>query len=120
MKIIITESKLISAATKFLDLEYGDLEKEYKERLDAMFYKKNGEYLFEFDLNYRFLYVSKEVWNSLLNYFNLEEWEVNNLIKDWFEKRYKYKCELESRPTSPERWDVLKQQRQYANNNNRE
>ena len=120
MKIIITEGKLIKVATQFLDDNYGDLEKEYQPRLDAMFYKQNGDYIFEYSFSYNFLYVDKEVWNSLSGYFGLEEHQINSLINSWFEKRYKYECKLDVRPTSPERWDILKQQRQYANNNNGE
>ena len=125
MKLIITESRLEKTAIHWLNKNFGDLEKFTTNRIpSAIFYrtKEVKEIIFEYDLHYETIYVSKEyVWLFLMDMFGLDDNQITQLIDRWFQNRYnviRLKDDENIRPTGQQRWDTIKHQRQYGYYNN--
>ena len=125
MKMIISESRLEKTAIHWLNKNFGDLEKFTTNRIpSAIFYrtKVGKEIIFEYDSHYETIYVSKEyVWLFLMDMFGLDDNQITQLIDRWFQNRYnviRLKDDENIRPTGQQRWDTIKQQRQYGYYNN--
>ncbi len=125
MKMIISESRLEKTAIHWLNKNFGDLEKFTTNSIpSAIFYrtKEGKEIIFEYDSHYETIYVSKEyVWLFLMDMFGFDDNQITQLIDRWFQNRYnviRLKDDENIRPTGQQRWDTLKQQRQYGYYNN--
>jgi len=123
--MIISESRLEKTAIHWLNKNFGDLEKFTTNSIpSAIFYrtKEGKEIIFEYDSHYETIYVSKEyVWLFLMDMFGLDDNQITQLIDRWFQNRYnviRLKDDENIRPTGQQRWDTLKQQRQYGYYNN--
>ena len=125
MKMIISESRLEKTAIHWLNKNFGDLEEFTTDRIPStIFYrtKEGKEIIFEYDSHYETIYVSKEyVWLFLMDMFGFDDNQITQLIDRWFQNRYnviRLKDDENIRPTGQQRWDTLKQQRQYGYYNN--
>ena len=125
MKMIISESRLEKTAIHWLNKNFGDLEKFTTNSIpSAIFYrtKEGKEIIFEYDSHYETIYVSKEyVWLFLMDMFGFDDNQITQLIDRWFQNRYnviRLKDDENIRPTGQQRWDTIKQQRQYGYYNN--
>ena len=125
MKLIITESRIEKTAIHWLNKNFGDLEEFTTDRIpSAIFYrtKEGKEIIFEYDSYYETIYVSKDyVWLFLMDMFGFDDNQITQLIDRWFQNRYnviRLKDDENIRATGQQRWDTLKQQRQYGYYNN--
>jgi hypothetical protein len=127
MKIIITESRIEKTAIHWLNKNFGDLEKFTTDRMPSVIFyrtKEDKEIIFEYHTDYEYLYVNKEiVWSFLMDMFGFDDNQITQLIDEWFQNRYnviRLKDDENVRPSGQQRWETLKQQRQYGYYNNRE
>lgn len=103
------------------------MEKFTTDRMPSVIFyrtKEDKEIIFEYHTDYEYLYVNKEiVWSFLMDMFGFDDNQITQLIDEWFQNRYnviRLKDDENIRPTGQQRWDTLKQQRQYGYYNNRE
>ena len=91
MKIIITENKRHRAITKWLDENYGDLNK-YSAPGSFRFitYKNNdGGNVFNFNRNTGIVtLVNEGLCQDLKHMFGLNGYELNDILIPWLEERY--------------------------------
>ena len=91
MKVIITESKMNSVVTKWLDNSYGDLRK-YSSPMNFRFihYKdENNVTVFLFNLNTGIVTITnKTIYHYLKDMFGLSGYELNDILIPWFEQSY--------------------------------
>ena len=91
MKIIITESKMNSVVTKWLDKNYGDLRK-YSSSMSFTFihYKdENNQTVFLFYRDTGTVTITnKSVYHYLKDMFGLSSYELNVILIPWFIERY--------------------------------
>jgi hypothetical protein len=91
MKIIISESKMSSVVTKWLDKNYGDLRK-YASSMSFNFihYKdENNQTVFLFNRNTGTVTITnKSVYHYLKDMFGLTRYELNIILIPWFVERY--------------------------------
>ena len=93
MKLIITESKINHIVTKWLNNDYGDLEKfETSEYPNNIFFMKDGKVILEYNRKNGYCYISyEEIWSFLESVFQLEYKEIRGITKEWVEEHYKLK-----------------------------
>jgi hypothetical protein len=90
MKIIITESQLISAYWKFLNYLLGELTEYHSEKYPDTRYWKNDEYGVVLDLNKSgHLFIHHEIWYAFSNFFFLEYHETQQVMKNLLEQHLK-------------------------------
>jgi hypothetical protein len=91
MKVIITESQKDRAIIKWLNSEYGDLERYGKKKYpDYIFFMKDGEVVFDYNEVNGIVFISYDkIWSFLENFFGLEYKEIQDLTKEWVEEHYK-------------------------------
>jgi hypothetical protein len=89
MKYIITESQMEKTVVQYLNSMYSDLEQfRTKEYNDLFFFMKNGEVIFEYNPNYKFIGVSEYLWEFLNSFFGLESQTKQWIIYDWLSEHY--------------------------------
>ena len=91
MKLIITESKMSSVVTKWLDMSYGNLRKSSSPmNFRFIHYKdENNETVFLFNLNTGTVTITnKSVYHYLKDMFGLSGYELNDILIPWFEQSY--------------------------------
>ena len=91
MKVIITESKMSSVVTKWLDMSYGNLRKSSSPmNFRFIHYKdENNETVFLFNLNTGTVTITnKSVYHYLKDMFGLSGYELNDILIPWFEQSY--------------------------------
>jgi hypothetical protein len=91
MKYVITENRLVDFVDKYLQNNIGGLKKfpivHYNAREgDFELVTDRGQTILTYE-DYH-LAVDKELYNKLLSLFNLENNELEKLLKKWFEKNY--------------------------------
>jgi hypothetical protein len=91
MKYVITENRLVDFVDKYLQNNIGGLRKfpivHYNAREgDFELVTDRGQTILTYE-DYH-LAVDKELYNKLLSLFNLENNELEKLLKKWFEKNY--------------------------------
>jgi hypothetical protein len=91
MKLIITENKRNQIVIKWLNSEYGDLTPfETGKYPDYIFFKKDGEVVFDYNKKNGFVFISNEkIWSFLESFFGLEYEEIQDLTKEWVEEHLK-------------------------------
>lgn len=91
MVIIITESKMNSVVTKWLDNNYGDLRKSDSPMSFRFIHYKdeNNETVFLFNLKTNIVTITnKSVYHYLKDMFGLSGYELNDILIPWFEQVY--------------------------------
>jgi hypothetical protein len=88
MKVIITESRLLDIALKWLAQSYGDLTIANIDYYDSDFFLKDGEIVFSVDKYAESVVVYFEIRDLLLNMFGLEYGQMRKVVVDWLSKYY--------------------------------
>ena len=88
MKVIITESRLLDIALKWLVQSYGNLTMANIDYYDSDFFLKDGEIVFSVDKYAESVVVYFEIRDLLLNMFGLEYGQMRKVVVDWLSKYY--------------------------------
>jgi hypothetical protein len=91
MKLIITESKMTSIVTKWLDMKYGNLRKSLSPtNFSFIHYKdENNKTVFLFNRNTGTVTITnKTVYHYLKDMFGISGYELNDILIPWFEQSY--------------------------------
>jgi hypothetical protein len=91
MKLIITESKMNSVVTKWLDKNYGDLTSHIgtNKEFQHSWLSKGDKTIFDYYVNARAITISDEIIQSdLVEMFNLDQDSLNDIFIPWFDERY--------------------------------
>jgi len=91
MKLIITESKMSSVVTKWLNNDYGDLRKSSSPmNFRFIHYKdKNNQTVFLFNRDTGIVTITnKTIYHYLKDMFGLSGYELNDILIPWFEQSY--------------------------------
>jgi hypothetical protein len=93
MKIIITENRIFSVAKKQLTKKFGDLTPfTYDEEDDIVYYINNKRALyFEYDKEENYCRIGDTIWDFLTDIFGLDDYQIQEVIKEWLEDHYKIK-----------------------------
>ena len=85
MKVIITESKMSSVVTKWLDRKYSNLiPRQYS--IFTTFTNESGDSVFFYDNVSGDVTIEDENLHSdLFNMFNLSRYNLNQILKPWIE-----------------------------------
>ena len=94
MKYIIPQDKIEKIVSKYLDLQYGDLETYKPYEYDGFIFKKPND-----DSGYGVmgwekpdtLYISHKLIEEISSIFSIEESDSKEIIGKWIEDRYKLK-----------------------------
>ena len=92
MKIIITENRRNRAITKWLDENYGDLEKltvQHPFKLSIVYRTNDGSNVFNYNRNTGMVTILNEIlYQDLKHMFGLSGYELNDIFIPWLEERY--------------------------------
>ena len=90
MKLIITENKRDKIAIKWLNDNYGDLESfKTKIKPSYIFYRKNGEVIFDYNKKDGVVFVNyKKIWSFLESFFGMDFHQIRDLIIKWVKEHY--------------------------------
>jgi hypothetical protein len=88
MKVIITESRLLDIAGKWLTQSYDNLTMANIDYYDDDFFLKDGEIMFSVDKYGESVVVYFEIRDLLLNMFGLEYGQMRKVVVDWLSKYY--------------------------------
>jgi hypothetical protein len=88
MKVIITESRLLDIALKWLAQSYDNLTMANTDYYDDDFFLKDGEIVFSVDKYGEAVTVYFEIRDLLLNMFGLEYGQMRKVVVDWLSKYY--------------------------------
>jgi hypothetical protein len=88
MKVIITESRLLDIAGKWLTQSYDNLTMANIDYYDDDFFLKDGEIIFSVDKYGESVVVYFEIRDLLLNMFGLEYGQMRQVVVDWLSKYY--------------------------------
>ena len=88
MKVIITESRLLDIALKWLAQSYGNLTMANIDYYDSDFFLKDGEIVFSVDKYAESVVVYFEIRDLLQNMFGLEYGQVREVVVNWLSKYY--------------------------------
>ena len=88
MKMIISESKMISAVTKWLDKKYGNLTK-IPHSVFTTFADESGDAMFFYDNESGDVTIENEdLQYGLFDMFNLSSHGLKTILKPWIEETY--------------------------------
>jgi hypothetical protein len=90
MKVVITESKRKNVVIKWLDDNYGDLEKYVAPgSFRYIHYINNNKTVFMFNRNTGLVTINDLTLKEELKYmFGLDGYDLNNVLIPWLEQRY--------------------------------
>ena len=90
MNIIVDKPQLVKVVKLYLTKSFGNLTlKTSKDYPDSVFYvNSNNEILMEYDKEWKFIYVSYDIWLRLERYFPINQSDIYFIIKDWLEDHY--------------------------------
>ena len=88
MKVIITESRLLDIAKKWLAKSYGNLTMANINYYDSDFFLKDGEIVFSVNVHEDSVVVDFQIRDSLQNIFGLEYGQVRKVVVDWLSEYY--------------------------------
>lgn len=92
MDIIITESKMNSVVTKWLDRKYSNLiPRQYS--VFTSFDDESGNSVFSYSYE-EITIVSPDLQYDLFNMFNLKRYDLNQIVKPWIEETYGINVDL--------------------------
>jgi len=90
MKYIITESQYNKTIDKFITYQFEPHEeKRTKNKLNSIFWVNDGEVIAEINENAGYFWVVPQFWNTISSMFSLEDFETQQVIKEWLEEHYK-------------------------------
>ena len=83
------------AVLKYLNSEYGDLTPYKTDKYpDFIFFMKDGEVIFEYNIKNGVVYISYDhIWSLLESFFGLKYEEIQDITKQWVEEHYKLDVE---------------------------
>ena len=88
MKMIISESKMISAVTKWLDKKYGNLT-QIPHSIFTTFADESGDAMFfYFDVSNDVTIENEDLQYGLFDMFNLSSHGLKTILKPWIEETY--------------------------------
>ena len=88
MKVIITESRLLDIAKKWLVQSYGDLTPVSIKYYPSDFFLKNNVIVVTRDEHGKSVTVDFQIRDMLQNMFGLEYGQVREVVVDWLSKYY--------------------------------
>jgi hypothetical protein len=89
MKIVITESKRKNIVTKWLDMDYGGLEKYSAGHRYIHYLDKGRNKIFTFNRNTGIVELSEEITNQLVSMFDITSGnDINDIFIPWLMERY--------------------------------
>ena len=88
MKVIITESRLLDIAKKWLAQSYGDLTPVSIKYYDSDFFLKNGVIVVTRDQYGESVTIDFQIRDMLQNLFGLEYGQVRQVVVDWLSEYY--------------------------------
>jgi hypothetical protein len=88
MKVIITESRLLDIAGKWLMQSYGNLTMANIDYYDSDFFLKDGKIVFSVDEYGEAVVVDFQIRDMLQNMFGLEYGQVRKVVVDWLSNYY--------------------------------
>jgi hypothetical protein len=89
MKIVITESKRKNIVTKWLDMDYGGLEKYSAGHRYIHYLDKGRNKIFTFNRNTGIVELSEEITNQLVSMFDITSgYDINDIFIPWLMERY--------------------------------
>jgi hypothetical protein len=93
MKIIITENIIFKVAKKELTKKFGDLTPfAYDEEDNIVYYiNKERALYFEYDKEENYCRIGDTIWDFLTDTFGLDDYQIQEVIKEWLEDHYKIK-----------------------------
>ena len=93
MKIIITENKMFRVAKKLLTKKFGDLTPlVYDDEPNIVYYiNKERALYFECNKEEKYCRIGDNIWDSLTDIAGLDDYQIQEVIKEWLEGHYKIK-----------------------------
>jgi hypothetical protein len=88
MKVIITESRLLDIAGKWLTQSYDNLTMANIDYYEDDFFLKDGEIVFSVDKYGEAVTVDFQIREMLKNMFGLEYGQIRQVVVDWLSKYY--------------------------------
>jgi len=88
MKIIITESRLLDIAKKWLVQSYGDLTPVSIKYYPSDFFLRHGIIVFTRNVSEESVVVDFQIRDTLQNLFGLEYGQVRQVVVDWLSEYY--------------------------------
>jgi len=88
MKIIITESRLLDIAKKWLVQSYGDLTPVSIKYYPSDFFLQHGIIVFTRNVSEESVVVDFKIRDTLQNLFGLEYGQVRQVVVDWLSEYY--------------------------------
>jgi hypothetical protein len=88
MKVIITESRLLDIAVKWLGQSYGDLTPVTIKYYPSDFFLQHGIIVFTRNVSDESVVVDSEIRDTLQNMFGLEYEQVRKIVVDWLSEYY--------------------------------
>jgi hypothetical protein len=88
MKVIITESRLLDIAGKWLTQSYDNLTMANTDYYEDDFFLKDGEIVFSVDKYGEAVTVDFQIREMLKNMFELEYGQIRQVVVDWLSKYY--------------------------------
>ena len=83
--------KLKHKIINHLNKEYSGLVRYETDRWpEYIFFMKDGEFIFDYNKEDEYIYISyNKIWSFLKSFFGLEYKEIQDLTKEWVEEHYK-------------------------------
>jgi hypothetical protein len=88
MKVIITESRLLDIAKKWLVQSYGDLTPVSIKYYPSDFFLQHGIIVFTRNVSDESVVIDSEIRDTLQNMFGLEYEQVRKIVVDWLSEYY--------------------------------
>jgi hypothetical protein len=89
MRIIISENKRKNVVTKWLDMDYGDLEKYSIGHRFIQYLDNDRDSLFSFNRDTGIVDLSEEITNQLVSMFGVTSgYDINDIFIPWLMERY--------------------------------
>jgi hypothetical protein len=88
MKVIITESRLLDIAVKWLGQSYGDLTPVSIKYYPSDFFLQHGIIVFTRNVSDESVIIDSEIRDTLQNMFGLEYEQVRKIVVDWLSEYY--------------------------------
>ncbi len=88
MKVIITESRLLDIAKKWLVQSYGDLTPVSIKYYPSDFFLQHGIIVFTRNVSEESVVVDFQIRDTLQNLFGLEYGQVRQVVVDWLSEYY--------------------------------
>lgn len=88
MKYVITESRLNSFITNWLESEYGDMEKFKHSGYEELFLSQEGMFKMVYISRTKSLHIKNDIWDFVREMFGLDNDETGEIIKNWVNEKF--------------------------------